>query len=174
VRPTGPESLRAIQAALAERLIPELTSLFAQEAGQAASMLIESLAASWDTEAEDLQTDNASLREILAGGRDALASLAGNTTAGPLVSYIDGVLGEEGDGRIAVSSLARENSRLLSALEKLLEFIEDTDGEEGCETLEPVRRAAYRQLRRAAVRGWAYFDVSAFRERIVRARAELS
>jgi hypothetical protein len=174
VRPNAIESLRAIQGAIAERLVPELSSLFAQEAAQAASMLVESLAAEADAEAQNLRSDNEALRAVLNGARDALSTIHSNTTAASLVSQVDGVLREAGDGAIAVSSLTSENNRLRAPLEALLEFIEDNAGEPGCEALGRVRQEAYRHLRRVAVRGWSYLDVSGFRERIVKARAELS
>jgi hypothetical protein len=175
VRPTIPESLRAIQAAIAEQLTPELSSLFAQEAATAASMLAESLFAEWDTLAEDLRADNTRLREILDAGRDALRSIGeSNEVTAALVNKIDGVLAQAGDERLAISSLGTENDRLNDALADLLELIEDTDGEPGYENFAPVRAQAYRHLRRVAVRGWSYFDISGFRERIIKARAELA
>ncbi len=171
MRPTIAESLRAIQGAIAEQLTPELSSLFAMEAASAASMLVESLLAEWDTLAEDLRADNARLREILAAARDVLRS---NEAAGSLVRKIDGVLARAGDEPLAISSLSSENDQLSDALADLLELIEDTQGQPGTESLAPVRALAYRHLRRVAVRGWSYFDISGFRERIIKARAELA
>jgi hypothetical protein len=171
MRPTVAETLRAIQGAIAEQLTPQLTSLFAMEAATAASMLAESLLAEWDTLAEDLRADNAGLREILGAARDLLRS---NEAAGSLVSKIDGVLAQAGDERLAISSLSSENDQLSDALADLLELIEDTHGQPGCENFGPVRAQAYRHLRRVAVRGWSYFDISGFRERIIKARAELA
>ena len=171
MRPTIAESLRAIQGAIAEQLMPELSSLFAMEAATAASMLAESLLAEWDTLAEDLRADNAGLREILGAARDLLRS---NEAPGSLVSKIDGVLAQAGDKRLAISSLSSENDQLSDALADLLELIEDTHGEPGCENFGPVRAQSYRHLRRVAVRGWSYFDISGFRERIIKARAELA
>ena len=52
MRPTEIESLRAISGAIAEQLAPEVQTSFGQEAAQAASMLIESLAGSIDTVVE--------------------------------------------------------------------------------------------------------------------------
>lgn len=170
MRPTASESLRAIQAATMERLVPELQSLFAQEAATAVSMLIESLAAEEDTLAEDLHADNARLREVLESAREPLRR---NAAAASLVSKIDGVLAQAGDERIAISSLSSENDRLNDALAELLELIEDSQGDGG-QALEAARVGAYRHLRRVAVRGWSYLDISGFRERIVKARAELS
>jgi hypothetical protein len=171
MRPTIAESLRAIQGAIAEQLTPELSSLFAMEAATAASMLAESLLAEWDTLAEDLRADNARLREILAAARDVLRS---NEAAGSLVGKIDGVLARAGDERLAISSLSSENDQLSDALADLLELIEDTQGEPGTESLAPVRAQAYRHLRGVALRGWSYFDISGFRERIIKARAEFA
>lgn len=170
MRPTVSESLRAIQAATMERLVPELQSLFAQEAATAVSMLIESLAAEEDTLAEDLRADNERLRGILKSAREPLRR---NEGADSLVLKIDGVLAQAGDERIAISSLSSENDRLNDALADLLELTEDSQGDEDC-GLDTVRAQAYGHLRRVAVRGWSYLDVSGFRERIVKARAELS
>jgi len=163
VRPTPAESLRAIQGAVAEQLTPELSSLFAMEASTAITMLSESLIAEADTLAEDLLADNARLREVLT-----LAS-GSNGIDATLVSQIDGVLQEAGERRLAISSLSADNDRLSEVLAQILEAIEASDEE----ALLPVRRAAYRHLRRVACRGWSYFDVSGFRQRIIEARAEL-
>ncbi len=174
MRPTPGESLRAIQSAIAEQLTPELSSLFAEEAASAATMLAESLFAEWDTLAEDLRADNARLRKILGSARDALSRVnRSNELAAALVNKIDGVLAQAGDDRLTVSSLGAENDRLSEALAELLELIEDKDGEPGFEGLAPVRAEVYLHLRRVAVRGWSYFDISGFRERIIKARAEL-
>ena len=175
MRPTIAESLRAIQGAITEQLTPELTSLFAIESASAASMLVESLIGDWDTLAEDLSIDNTRLREILGAGRDALQSIAGsNEVEDDLVSKIDRVLAQAGDMRLAISSLSSENDQLNDALADLLELMEGTDGEPGHENFAPVRAQAYRHLRHVAVRGWSYFDISGFRERIIKARAELA
>ena len=170
MRPTASDSLRAIQAAVGERFVPELQTLFAHEAASATTMLIESLAAEEDTLAEDLRSDNGRLREILESAREPLRR---NANAAPLVSKIDGVLAQAGDERIAISSLSSENDRLNDALADLLELIEDSRGD-GEQSLNAVAVKAYGHLRRVAVRGWSYLDVSGFRERIVKARAELS
>ena len=175
MRPTIAESLRAIQGAIAEQLTPELTSLFAIESASAVSMLVESLFAEWDTLAEDLRSDNVRLREILGTGRAALRSIGrSNEVSTALVSKISGMLAQTGDKRLAISSLSSENDQLSDALADLLELIEDTQGQPGTESLAPVRAQAYRHLRRVAVRGWSYFDISGFRERIIKARAELA
>jgi len=172
MRPTAAESIRAIQAAIADQILPELTTPFAQEAASASNMLLESLAAEIDTAAQDLRDDNEALRAVLTHARDTLGQ--SNENAQRIVNLIDGVLDQAGDGSITVSGLATQNDRLRAVLEQLLELIEDTNGEPGRESLAPVREEAYRHLRIVAVRGWSFFDVSGFRERIVKARAELS
>ena len=54
MRPKGIESIRAIQSALAEVIAPALISPFAQDAAQTLQMLLESLAAEWDSAADQL------------------------------------------------------------------------------------------------------------------------
>ena len=76
MRPTGPESVRAIQAALAEVIVPELASAFAQDAAGTVQMLLESIAGEWDTAAEDLRNDNEALRALLSTSRDAIKQAA--------------------------------------------------------------------------------------------------
>jgi hypothetical protein len=171
MRPDGVESLRAIQGAVAGVLAPELRTLFAEEAAGAAGMLIESLAAEWDTAAETLLRDNETLRTVLGEARGGLAALSNERAAG-LVKEIDGVLGQAGDGSLAVSSLTLENNRLREQLASFLELAEDVDGTAEAAALAPAREGAYRHLRQVAVRGWSFFDVSGFRERMMQVRAE--
>jgi hypothetical protein len=75
MRPNGLESLRAVQAALAEVIAPELSSAFAQDAAQTVQMLLESLASEWDTAAEQLSLDNETLERLLSASRDAMVSI---------------------------------------------------------------------------------------------------
>ena len=171
MRPTTSESLRAIQAAVAAVISPELTTGFAMEAASVVGMIIESLAAEIDTEAETLVRDNEALRKLLALVKDALAS---NGNAASLVKEVDGVIGQGGGGSLALSALTAEHAALMGTLERFLQFAEDAQGTPESEALATVRRAAYRHLKEAAVRGWSFFDVSGFREKIVSARAELS
>lgn len=171
MRPTASESLRAIQAAVAGVMTPELTTGFAQEAASAVGMMIESLAAEIDTEVETLVHDNAKLRGLLDGVKD---SLAGNANAAALVSDVDGVLGQGGGGSLALSALAHEHAGLMAVVERFLQFAEDAQGTLEGDALATARAAVYRHLREVAVRGWSFFDVSGFREKIVQARAQLS
>jgi hypothetical protein len=168
MRPTASESLRAIQSATTERLVPELQSLFAQEAASAVSMLVESLAAEADSQAQDLRDDNARMRSILNEARETLRR---NEDAASLVTNIDWALADGADNSILISHLTAENDRLGEALAQLLEYIEDVRGA-GNQALDALRVKCFRHLRRVAVRGWSYLDVSGFRERIVKARAE--
>jgi hypothetical protein len=169
MRPTAAESLRAIQAAVAGVMTPELTTGFALEAASAVGMMVESLAAEADTEVQTLVADSESLRELLGEVKKTLAS---NASAASLVSHIDGVIGQGGAGSLALSALAAEHNALLGALERFLVYAEDVQGTREAEAVAPARAAAYRHLKRVAVRGWSFFDVSGFREKILRARAE--
>jgi hypothetical protein len=160
--------------AVAEVLGPEIRTPFAQEAAQAVSMLVESLAAEWDTAVEDLLADNDALRDILTRAGEAVTACPRNDMTAGTVKEIEAALAVDREGRLSISALAAENDALRSALATLLEMAEDMREEPGFEPLTPVRAGAYRHLREVAVRGWSFFDVSGFRERIVRARSELS
>lgn len=165
--------MRAIQATVAEVLAPELRTAFAEEAAGAVSMMVESLAAEWDTAAETLVRDNETLRAILGEARAALESAPnGNGEAASLVREIDGELGRAGDGSLAISGLTATNNGLREVLASFLELAEDTAGEVEWVALEPARAAAYRHLREVSLRGWSFFDVSGFREKIAKERAE--
>lgn len=171
MRPTGAEGLRAIQAAVAGVMTPELTTGYALEAASVAGMMIESLAAEWDTEVETLVSDNKQLKKLLAEIREALGR---NANAESVVNEVDGVLGQGGDAGLTLSALTSENARLMGGIERFLQFAEDAQGTPEAESLAAARAATYRRLKDVAVRGWSFFDVAGFREKIVAARAELS
>ncbi len=171
MRPDAVESLRAIQGALNEALLPELQTPFAQEAAQAAAWLAESLAAELDTVVENLAQDNQVLRRILTDGQVQLAAAGGNIPASAAVNETESALAQTGSGSLKISDLTAENRSLMAALAVMLEQLEDMRGDPGDKT--ELRTEAYRHLRQVAVRGWSFFDVSGFRERIVRARADV-
>jgi hypothetical protein len=164
MRPRGLDSIRAVQAALAETVAPELTSPFAQDTAQVLQMLLESIAAEWDTGAEQLRQDNETLARLLSDAKNALdPSSAGNEIFAAIVSQIEQRLSEEEAGSIAISVLASRNEALRETLEHILVTLEDLAGEP---QTDPVRTAIYRHLRDVASRGWSFWDVSSFRGRM--------
>jgi hypothetical protein len=174
MRPNGVESLGALRAALAEVLAPELTSAFAQDTASTVQMLIESLAAEWDTAAENLRADNGTLAPLLGEARDALRARAGNDEIASAVKEIDEALAATDDGSIAISALSSRNRMLRSALEKTLVAIEGCVDEREAGELTAVRAAAYAHLREVAGRGWSFWDVASFREYMARYRTAQS
>jgi hypothetical protein len=84
---------------------------------------------------------------------------------------IDDALGREPERSLSVSALSAENKGLMSALEASLEALEDRHAE-GDDGAGRAREEAYGFLREMSVRGWSFFDVSSFRERMVKVRAE--
>ena len=173
MRPTGGESLRGVQTALAEVILPELQSMFAQDAVQVMSMMMESLAGEWDTAAQDLDCDNRALGELLSQAGSAISSLPqSNDSRAALVNEIESVLAEAPADSLALSVLGARHSRLKGVMERVLVELEEAVGQPGMEALDAVRQAVYRHLRRVALRGWSFWDVASFRERMVRARAE--
>ncbi len=173
MRPSAIESLRGVQAALATVILPELQTMFAQDSAQTLQMLIESIAGEWDTTAEDLRRDNLALQEMLDQAQRALSALPkGNESAASVVKEIDGALAAPADDSVALSALSARNARLRAALEALLVFLEDAAGAPGAEPLMALRRSAYEHLREVALRGWSFWDMMSFRERMASARAE--
>jgi hypothetical protein len=172
MRPTGLESIRAIQAALADIIAPELTSAFAQDAAGTLQMLLESLAGDWDTAAEDLRCDNEALSVLLAASRDALDSaLPGNKSLASTVTDIENRLREIQDDSLTLSSLASRNHALRALLERILVAFEDLTGQSEYEKIDGMRQDIYAHLRKVATRGWSFWDISSFRERMVAVRS---
>lgn len=172
MRPTGLETIRAVQAALAEIIAPELSSAFAQDAAATLQMLLESLAGDWDTAAEDLRRDNEALVALLSASRDALkGALPGNKTLASIVSDIENRPQEIQDDSLTISSLAARNDALMGLLERILVAFEDLTGQSGYERVDGMRRDIYAHLRHVATRGWSFWDVSSFRERMVAVRS---
>jgi hypothetical protein len=175
MRPNGPESIRAIQSALAEVITPELTSPFAQDAAQTLQMLLESLAAEWDTAAEGLRLDNETLAGLLAESQSSMESESrGNERFAALVNEIKERLSEDVSDSIAITVLSSRNAALRGTLEQVLMALEDVVSEEATATIASVRSKIYRHLRNVATRGWSFWDVSSFRGRMTAVRATTS
>jgi len=172
VRPTGLEAIRAIQAAFAEIVVPELTSPFAQDAAGTMQMLLESIAGEWDAAAQDLRKDDEVLCGLLSASRDAIKQGAGsNENLASIVSEIDSRLLEKDDGSLTLTNLASRNDGLRDTLERILVAFEDLSGEAGFEEVDAVRRRIFAHLRDVATRGWSFWDVSSFRGRMAAVRS---
>ena len=167
MRPSAVESLRAAQAALAEVIAPGLASAFALDSTQTLQMLLESLAAEWDTAAESLSRDNKTIRSLLSAAGEALTNApAGNESLRPLVSEIEQRLRDAGTTSLMISQLASRNGSLRATLESVLVTFEDQTGRPGSEKIDEVRIRIYKHLKEVAARGWSFWDVSSFRGRM--------
>jgi len=165
VRPTSVEVLRGLQGLLASDIGREVQSLFGQDALQTAQMLLEMLANELDGSADNLYRDNEALAELLAGAAVAVRPL--DTT---LAGEAEAALAEPADGSLTISALSARNSRLRALVERLLILCEDAAGGEQ-PALMRARAGAYRHLRDVAGRGWSFWDMLSFRERMAQLRA---
>jgi len=167
MRPDGLESIRAVQSALAELIAPELSSPFAQDAAQTLQMLLESLAAVWDSAADELRRDNQSLAGLLMSSREAIKSASdSNESFASAVSEIEQRLSEDVGDSIAIAALSSRNDALRRTLEHTLMAFEDLTGEPPSAEITSVRGDIYGHLRDVATRGWSFWDVSSFRRRM--------
>ncbi|HMF86926.1 MAG TPA: hypothetical protein VK575_02525 [Gemmatimonadaceae bacterium] len=172
MRPTGIESIRAIQSALADVIAPELTSPFAQDATQTLQMLLESLAAEWDSAADQLRRDNETLAELLRSSREAIESASdGNKSFSAVVSEIEQRLSEDVADSIAIPALSFRNDALRRTLEQTLMAFEDITAEQTSAGITAVRGTIYGHLRDVASLGWSFWDVSSFRGKMTEIRA---
>jgi hypothetical protein len=174
MRPNAVESLRGLQAALMQNILPELQTLFAQDVAQVSQMLIESLVAEWDSAADHLYRDNEVLTDLLRRAQQALGPVAeSNEDVSAIVHNIGEVLALPPEGSLAISRLTERNNALRAVLERTLEVIEDLVCQPGAGPLLDLRRDIYNHLRKVAVRGWSVFDLLSFREKMAQVRASL-
>jgi hypothetical protein len=148
-------------------IAPEVSSLFGQEAILLSQMLLEMLISEADSAADDLARDNQTLRELL--GR-AVVALRPVDTA--LAEETAAALAEPADPSLTVTALTTRNQRLRGLLERLLVVCEEAAASaHAAQDLMSVRSDAYRHLREVAARGWSFWDVFSFRERMAGLRA---
>jgi hypothetical protein len=172
VRPTGVESIRAIQVAFAETIVPELSSAFAQDAAGTMQMLLESIAGEWDTAAEDLRKDNETICSLLSQSRHAIERVKSrNESLAALVPEIESLLRQETDGSLTLTNLKARNDILRTTVEHVVVEFEGVTGEGGYEGVDVVRLKVFGHLRDVATRGWSFWDVSSFRGRMTALRS---
>ena len=166
MRPTSVEALRGLQGVLASDIGREVQSLFGQDALQTSQMLLEMLSNELDGAADNLFRDNETVAALLARGAAAVrpldAALAEETRA---------ALAEATEASLTLSALSARNGRLRALMERLLVVCEDAAAGEEHAELMGVRADAYRHLRDVAGRGWSFWDMLSFRERMARFRA---
>ncbi len=166
MRPNAIEVLRGLQGALMADIGPEVQSLFGQDMLQTMQMLLETVTNELDSAADSLVRDNRTLCELLTRGAGAVRTLDGGLAEG-----IGAALGEPADPSLTITTLATRNQRLRGPLERLLVVCEDAVGTATeNEALMAARSDAYRHLREVAARGWSFWDVFSFRERMARFR----
>ena len=172
MKPGGIASLRGIQAALADALVPELTTAYAQDAAQTLTMLLESLAAGWDTAAEDLVSGNAAVRDLLSQAVQVFVAGDGNEPAAPLVKLCEDAIAVPPAASLRLSALTAESESLRAVLERVVEALEDIAAGSADAPAMGLRRSIYAHLRTEAGAGWSFWDVASFRERMVALKSE--
>lgn len=161
------EALRGLQGTLVSDITPEVQSLFGQETLMLAQMLLEMLTNEVDDAADNLARDNQTLCDLLRRAVDTLRSVDSTLAEETAVT-----LAEPTDPSLTVTALTARNQRLRGLLERLLVVCEDiADSAQASEDLMSLRSDAYRHLREVAARGWSFWDVFSFRERMARLRA---
>lgn len=165
MRPNASEVVRAIQAALMLDVAPELPAPFAQSELQNMQMLLEMIAYEAEHAADDLTDDVEALSRVLEpaasllrGADSALAEELAAATGPP----------DRATGRHA--ELHERRLRLLALADRVLAACERPEATAAGE-LASVRREVYGHLRNVAARGWSFWDVSSFRERMARLRS---
>ena len=166
MRPTSVEVLRGLQGVLASDIGREVQSLYGQDALQTAQMLLEMLSNELDGAADSLYHDNQALAELLAQAAESVRLLDA-----ALADEMQSTMAEPADGSLTISALSARNSSLRALLERLLVVCEDAAAGEEHAELMAVRADAYRHLRDVAGRGWSFWDMLSFRERMARLRA---
>jgi len=148
-------------------ITPEVKSLFGQETLQLAQMLLEMLVSEGDGAADNLARDTQTLCELLGRAVGALRPVDS-----ALAEEAAAASAEPTDPSLTVAALTTRNQRLRGLLERLLVLCEDVaESAQASQDLMAVRSEAYRHLREVAARGWSFWDIFSFRERMARLRA---
>ena len=171
MKPGGLQSLRGIQPVLAE-LMPGLQSLYAQDAVQTSTMLVESLAAEWDVAADELRTGNLAVRDLLGEALSIFTGRSGNEPAGGLVKQVEEAVAAPPATSVRISDLTAESEVLRAALEAVVMALEDIAAGPADAQAMVLREAIYSHLRVEAGAGWSFWDVASFRERMATLKSE--
>lgn len=124
MRPNGEELLQGVRGALLEYILPEVQNDYARTELTLIHVLLGVAASEWDSAAQRLVDDNATLRDLARRGADAIerdeAALAGELRA----------LADEEDRSLRLSDLRAANDRLHDAVGRLGVRLQDADGPE--------------------------------------------
>lgn len=168
MRPNPVEVLRGMQQALVAEIGAEVRSPFGQDALGMATALLESTIADLDGAVENLVRDNETIAALLERAASPIEALDPT-----LAKDVIGGLAQAEDRSLRVTPLSARNRELRGLLERLLVLLEDERAADGLpDPLASLRADAYAHLREVAARGWSFWDLLSFRERMARLRAD--
>jgi len=150
MRPTSVEVLRGIRRSLLETILPQIGDPFIQGQVQAMVMLVDSLAMTWDSEAEELRQDNQELAELLTRAAPVLTDFARSREHRDLLhlaSRAQTVSAHDSDS-LRLSELAAKHRELEAVLADLLVALEELAARNPVEPLLVIRRDLYWALAR--------------------------
>jgi hypothetical protein len=174
MRPNDVEILRLLESVILE-LGQEVPSLYGKAQAQLAFMLLETVAAGLDEAAHYLYHDIQELRRLLGQVQEAIARVPqDHPRMAPLTQRLAEALAQEAGHDLRLHRLEALHRQLMGSLEVFLCLCEEVRGDPRYEPLMPLQAAAYDHLRRAAVRGWTFWDALSFRERILKERETLA
>ena len=125
MRPNGEELVRGVQRSLTTYILPEIQSAYARTELMLVLGLLGILASDWDSAAQRLVDDNASLRALALRGAEALDSADASLAAG-LAEDLRSLAGEA-EPSLRLSDLSAANGRLRGAIGRLGVLLEDAD-----------------------------------------------
>jgi hypothetical protein len=149
MRPYPEEVLRALQTGVGSHLAPEVKSSYGQAQFAFAMLLFGVVQRDYDSAAQDLIDANATLRDILVGARDAIATLD-RDDARDIARALDALPPAATSARL--SSLRSEHDALREAVIRLVPLVEPAADDPALAAMRPTRSALWDCLRADAQR----------------------
>jgi len=145
MRPQLPEIVSGLSAVLAKGILPEIGSAWAQSQIRFTQMLLDAMAAEWDTAVENLVRENEALRRFCSYAASCAGEDGNNADLSMHAATLRGASRAPAETSLHISVLSQQNDELWRAVEPLLALL-GRDGER--DDLQNVQQALQPVLRR--------------------------